>query len=394
MAEIPFGMPESQTLEFKGRDALKDPWKIARVVVGMLNADGGEIWVGLAEEAGRAVKVEPIPDVEIARQSLRDALVDSIEPALDSSELGLFVEKDAGVAAIIRLTVTPREEKRPYAARRQHGRYFGLRVGDRLREMTRPEIADQFGRQTSRADEALASAQRKIFDARENARKTLGPSFWFSLKPVQPITVDTQSSDLRLWLGNSSSVHSPAMNQHYFAYVARYERVDIEHRQGRVEANASADRHMVVRSSGEVEYSSRLSYIELPQRQQEVSALWIMELPLSLFRLAAKIYGSASENTAVLADLALFGLRGWRLRPGSPVGFDYWGNPPLEEAVFDEQDDFQLLAPLSLSVGEIREEPDRCAFRMVRELYEAFGFREQDMPPEYDRRSGRLVIPE
>lgn len=394
MAEIPFGQPESQILEFKGRDALKDPWKIAREVVGMLNAEGGEIWVGLAEEAGRAVKVEAIADVETARQSLRDALVDSIEPALESGEIGFSAEKYEGSDALLRLKVSPLPEKQPYAALRQQGRYFGVRVADRLREMTRQEIAERFGKQASIAEKAQERSLSQVYDARENARRTLGPSFWFCLKPVQPIEVDTQSNDLRRLLSDSTGVHSRSMDGHYFAYFVPYERVAIETGQGRVEATASADRRLVVKAGGEIEYSSSLGYLELPQRQDEIAALWIMELPRSLFRLAARIYSHAPETTAVYADLALFGLRGWRLRPGSPMAFEYLGNRRTREAVFDEGDYFHLLAPLTLSVDEIRREPERCAFRMIRELYEAFGFREQDMPPEYDRRSGRLVIPE
>jgi hypothetical protein len=53
---------------------------------------------------------------------------------------------------------------------------------------------------------------------------------------------------------------------------------------------------------------------------------------------------------------------------------------------------FRLEDPLRFTYEEIRRTPDRCAFRLVRLLYEAFGFPEGAVPPEYDRRSGRLVL--
>lgn len=39
-------------------------------------------------------------------------------------------------------------------------------------------------------------------------------------------------------------------------------------------------------------------------------------------------------------------------------------------------------------------EPDRCGFRLVRRVYRAFGLRESDIPSEFDRRVGRLILPE
>ena len=78
---VPLGRKEDFHLELKGRDALDDPEKIAREVVAFLNAEGGDVWVGLGEEAGRAVKVEPIPDPEREQRRLVDYLIETIEPS-------------------------------------------------------------------------------------------------------------------------------------------------------------------------------------------------------------------------------------------------------------------------------------------------------------------------
>lgn len=47
-----------------------------------------------------------------------------------------------------------------------------------------------------------------------------------------------------------------------------------------------------------------------------------------------------------------------------------------------------------LSYEEIRQAPDRCAFKLVRFVYEAFGFPDEAVSPEYDRKAGRLALPE
>jgi hypothetical protein len=57
---IPLGETESQKLEFKGKDALKHLPNVSRAVVAMLNTAGGDIWIGLGEEQGRAVRVDAI----------------------------------------------------------------------------------------------------------------------------------------------------------------------------------------------------------------------------------------------------------------------------------------------------------------------------------------------
>src|SRR6185295_20094854 len=97
-------------LEFKGIDALKDPEKIAREVVAMLNAQGGKVWVGLREEDGRAVAVEPIADPEREKGRLLNYLVDTIEPAISNSMVNIEVQ-DQGQGAVLDIVVGPAAAK-------------------------------------------------------------------------------------------------------------------------------------------------------------------------------------------------------------------------------------------------------------------------------------------
>ena len=136
---VPLGRKEDFHLEFKGRDALGDPEKIAREVVAFLNADGGEVWVGLGEEDGRAVKVEPISDAEQAQRRLLDFLIETVEPSPSAKEVRVEVV-DEGEGAVLRVGVQPDGGRGPYAFLRKGGRHFVLRIGERIRPMSREEV--------------------------------------------------------------------------------------------------------------------------------------------------------------------------------------------------------------------------------------------------------------
>jgi hypothetical protein len=69
-----------------------------------------------------------------------------------------------------------------------------------------------------------------------------------------------------------------------------------------------------------------------------------------------------------------------------------WGAKPAKE--YTTGDDLAWEDPLVFSLQEVIEEPDRCGFRLVRRVYEAFGFYEDAIPKEFDRKTGRLVLPE
>src|SRR4029079_19002025 len=76
-----------------------------------------------------------------------------------------------------------------------------------------------------------------------------------------------------------------------------------------------------------------------------------LEYTVSLFRLARKLYSDPHllvkappyGGTSLIAHLALFGLGGWSLRPGSPTS---WVFPRASQAKIFERDDFILDRPL------------------------------------------------
>jgi hypothetical protein len=127
--------------------------------------------------------------------------------------------------------------------------------------------------------------------------------------------------------------------------------------------------------------------------------LTLLELPISVFRLLSGLLQEktlweepVSEATVFIASLALFGLEGWTLRRSSPQHLGWVGyltNGPQSSSVPD-----LVSTPLRFTLAEVRDQPDRCGFRLVRRIYEAFGYGMDDMPPEFDQEAGRLVLPE
>jgi hypothetical protein len=96
-------------------------------------------------------------------------------------------------------------------------------------------------------------------------------------------------------------------------------------------------------------------------------------------------------SAVVLGDLALLNVGARQLRPGSPGELFFGSNEPSQST---EGGDILAKSPLMFTANEVLAEPDRCGFRLVRRVYQAFGMREDDIPNAYDRKAGRLILPE
>ncbi len=47
--------------------------------------------------------------------------------------------------------------------------------------------------------------------------------------------------------------------------------------------------------------------------------------------------------------------------------------------------------PLSVTVGEVYEFPDYLTYRLLRRVFEAYGYREDAIPSEYNRDEKRII---
>jgi hypothetical protein len=377
---IPLGQRESQRLEFKGADALKDPEKIAREVVAMLNAEGGEVWVGLREEGGRAVAVESIPDTETVERQLLDYLVDTIEPPLSGNEVDVE-PRDEGEGTVLRIVAAPDPTRRPYAFLRKGGRHFVIRIKDRIRPMTRDEVLSR------RLDPpALESAEAKMREEKGAILERGGGFFWLRLQPVFKIEIELRkcrdllidpelSGNRRGGWSFANSDHSPVILPDKLVTAPEVRR--------RVE----------IRRDGGMVFEVPLEDLSLGRRGQEkeIWPLALLELPVSAFRQVKTIYdGKLRRGDPVLADLVILEVRGWILRGGAP-GPVVALSPPHK---YDTSDDLLWENPLRFDFAEIEASPDECAYRLVRRVYEAFDFGENAIPGWFNRQSRRLVLPE
>jgi hypothetical protein len=379
------GRAENDHLEFKEAEALRRPANIAREVVGFLNADGGDIWIGIKEEAGRAVELQTIPDVEGARRSLLDHLVDIIEPQFIPAEVELACK--GGL-----LCVSVQKGHNPPYAQRDGGRRFMVRIADRLREMSREEIAMAFGDGSKKEDrlaatkDSLRKDQTSVIPGR--------PQLWLRLVPTDPLAIDFNDrptkQQFETWLKDAKSTGNRPSGS---TFVNRLAWPDFSTKQV-VLGGDKEYRRTQITEDGQVTFTVDgigLSRLDIPSPQLDPYAL--MEYPVSVFRLMSEIlkrYDKGDTKRQVIARLVISGIRGFSLRPGSPRGDSIWA---LEGRANFEKDVLEIDPErLVFDARELKENPDRCGLRVVLRIYGEFGFDNDAIPREFDQKQGVLVL--
>ena len=400
MTTAVLGSRESQTVEFTSRDALKDLPEIAREVVAMLNAEGGEVWIGVREEAGRAIAIEPIANLEAEVRRLRDHLIDTIEPSPNEREVTVS-EGGTAEGLLIRIAVKPEQRRKPYARTGRSARLYVTRVEDRLRSLTRDEIAEAFTKTAETGvphdeGEACKLLEQELTWELERPATGARQLFWLRLLPSGKAELDlgrVRQSGLLTDRDRTGGERFMAS----FTDAYAWGRQEPEVKQGQLVVGKEGDYWLVVDRASGLGFTAPLESLRAnPVLPGELLlySLHLLEYPISVLRLAGAL--SADPNlwerpdrvpALWTAHMALFGLRGWTLRPGTP---DPWGALTARAPAKPFPDDyFALDRPLVFSTQQVREEPDRCAFRLVARLYEAFGYSEDAIPRQFDRRSGR-----
>ena len=377
------GKAESDRLEFKQKEALTKPANIAREVVGFLNAKGGEIWIGVEEKDGRAVGLQSIADMDRSLISLRDHLIETIEPQYQTDEVKLD-PKDG----LIHVTV--KKGKSPPYAQRDGGRRFLIRVADRLREMSREEIGKEFGAESTDKDRAAEIAEKLRKDQASDAIER--PQLWLRLEPTESLNLDFSAKptqdQFRIWLtdptatGNRRSgwkfAHGYATPT-FAVHLARHGD-DSYH----MRTHITEEGHVTFAVDRE---SLRIGGI-IALRLDPYA---LIEYPVSVFRLMAAIlkrYADGHANLQVVAGLVISGILGWSLQP----------SPREPVRLLGEQEGFgdSVLAldpaRLVFTADDFRENPDRCGLRLVHYIYREFGFGNHAIPPEFDQTQGRLLL--
>lgn len=378
------GRHEDDRLEFKSAAALDDAGLVAREVVGMLNAGGGEIWIGVEEKDGQAVAVEPVERPRRAADRLRDFLLDALDPSPTPEEVTIEPRPAEADPAVLVVKVEP-HGRSPYAYRKGGGWHFLRRVGARNHPMTRAEI---FGQPIAApGDEALQQAVTRLVEGRPARRE---PGLWLGLEPVRRLALDVQAERFRQ-LASEPALSGNRRTGWHFArssFEPRPTADGIEWGLQFTDTGTWTARGELA-ESGALRFWVALERLHSKGEEREIWPPALLEYAVSAFRIARVVYESElGDDDRVAADLALLGVEGWGLREGTPGDY-FLGN---ELSQLEEPD--LIWEPVRFGFAEIEQAPDRCGFRLVRRVYQAFGFRESAMPTVYDRESGRLILPE
>lgn len=388
---LPLGQLETEHLEFKSRAVLRNLASVSREVVAMLNASGGDLWIGLAEQEGRAAGVESIESADREIGRIRDHLADSIEPSPRGEvHVGSVRSESKQGEVVIRIKITP-SSRGPYNFREGTGRHFLIRVADRVRPMSHEEIISRLTNDTQKRESDFQLAKDRLKTAREKHR-VKHSGLWLRIEPITPLRL-ASLQDLREYLVNPWLTGNRDAGWN-FVNPYRPARLGAD----RISQGQPDETYTTVYASGAIQFSTPMTSLYWktvagpPQNATEIWPYCLLEYPISVFRLACTIFNKWIPETGleanVLADIALFGVEGWTLRPYSPKSIRY----RLDSGRSPEGKDLEWGDPLEFRGEEIIGKPDRCGFRLVSRLYEAFDLTEDEIPIEFDRESGKLIL--
>jgi hypothetical protein len=238
--------------------------------------------------------------------------------------------------------------------------------------MSREEIFHVSGH----LDEAHRIALRKIASAREQQQNR--KVFWLRIQPIGEAQIQL-ARDYREYFVNPLKTGNRVSGWNFVDPYGEFEaRPDVvrKGRDGEICVEIFRDGAVQLTMPIINLYWKTTGWLGDAQ-PNEIWPYTLLEFPASIFRLASTIYREHQfDAQEILADLALFGVKGWTLRPFSPVSFGY----KLAKPRPFEKDEIVAAEPLTFSLTEVEEGPDRCAFRLVRRVYEAFGLFEEEMP--------------
>jgi len=382
------GRKESLSLEFKDREVLGKPATVGREVVGMLNAKGGAILIGVVDHDGQAGAIQPLDDADVAERNLLNHLVDTIEPSPRGTEIMVETCDLSGFGRILRVRVKPEPGRQPYAQLKSSGgRYYYVRIGDRNRLMTREELAEAWSG-TEVEEKAEEGARSQVLREREKLQKRSRETFWLCILPIDEIAVEIQSQRVSELLRDASLTGNRPTG---WVFANPYREPEL--RKDRIVQGVPDGIETSVYRSGKITFSAPLASFQRQGPQREIHPDALLEFPTSVFRLAAQVYSAElAPEAKVMADLALFGLEGWTLRPYSPSVHGYRIHSMQHDTwPFDEGTDF-VDRPISFESRELCDEPDWCSYRLIKRVYEAYGHTEDLIPREFDPKTRKLLI--
>ncbi len=396
------GLKEGQKLEFKRAEVASNPDTVVREAVGMLNATGGRILIGVIEENGVAHALEDVPEAARLADSLRNRILDSVHPRDEADRLVKCDVESVDGKSLVVVEVTKRA-KIPCVFSRSGALYPLKRFDDRLRPLTYEQVIAAI---TNKALSTPDKADEKIEKLVGEFRKDRGPlrGFWigmalengddeevFSLGTTavkdrivselsDPRNVEIRRDGFTWWSGLVHSIdNGPRL---------RLRRIEC----GRQEPPFKLLR---VRTNGDLtlaETTDRYVLIEGSKTGIDSPVLMpfsYVEYTVSLFRLAAWLWKECAQTIpdCGVRALMLFEPADGTCLPQGKLGpfYDYaWLRPTNEEEIYID-------VPFA-SASEIIDKPDASAFRLISRFYEAYGHPETSVP-FFDTQTDKFIIP-
>jgi hypothetical protein len=146
-----------------------------------------------------------------------------------------------------------------------------------------------------------------------------------------------------------------------------------------------------IQKRGELDFRVGLERLHWQGPPQTIWPFALLEFPASIMRLARTLYKTCQRlPETIVLGMGMFQIKGWTLAPYSPSSVRYRFR---REALAAFEVDHFLGKPIAVGWSDLDETPDRCAYRLVRQVYEDFGFEEHQIPREYNRDTGQLTFP-
>ncbi len=385
----PIGHRESLRLEFKAAAALEKMSNISREAVAMLNAKGGEIWIGLREQDEVATAIDPIARVQARRIDLLNHLVDVIEPGLSSQEVDLRVVGEEAGNGLLLVILTPDPEHQPYALLESGRRSYLKRIDHRVRGMTRDEIHPRIPSSSTResADDLARSMLTERKQLVSGKRSSL---LWLGIQPApsQALGVHQDQRIRALLLDPTLSGNRRSGYSFHTPFSAPV------HGDASIKLGTPDPRLVTIHEDGGVTFEMPLRWLDWDsERPKQIHPYVLLETVISLTRLADKLYALDDARTdvnSVFADIAIVGGKSWTLPAYPPGTHGYLGRHGTPGVI--EDDNLDLSKPLSFTALDLHENPDLVGFRIVCALYYFLGLSEDRIPSSFDRAQQRLLL--
>lgn len=396
------GRKEGQRLEFKRAAIAENSDAVIRAVVGMLNATGGRIVIGVMEANGVGHSLESVPEVAKLEDSLRNRLLDTVHPRDDLSRLVSFSTPQVEGKTLLVLDVK-RSQGIPRVFSKGGAFYPLKRFDNRLRTMTYEQLVALIRKNTSanttRLDERFDELVTLFRKERGAAR-----GYWLGLAldaPAKDCVVPLENREVServsAELMNPTNVNIRRAGWTWYSGMLNTAKVSARMRLDRIECGRSDPPYKLLRlyRDGTLTLTECLEgNLQLDNVKRKDGAVVLMEMifleyTLSLFRLAAWYWrenGAHVRNCPARAEV-LFEPSENTCLPSGQGGlyYQYDRLPRIE----DETISFDVPYPTAM---EIIQRPDAAAFRVIERFYAAYGH-SSDKVPFYNSAKGEFILP-